>query len=132
MAIRIKNLGFGVPSRIRKITVSSVTLARRALCYMNAGVLTVAGSGTPVHMLTITAVASTDTTTEVWELKDGDLLEGTYEGSAASLAIGDLVDVGTSGTVFNAADESVGSGGRFRVESIDTTNLLVTAKYLAG
>lgn len=110
------------------VTVSSLTLGRNTLVYMNAGVPTATGNGTAVDALVTQAVTSADTTARLYFLKPGDKLEMDYTGSAASLKIGDFVDM-SDGDTANAADETVGST-QLRVLSVNTTDTLVTVEFL--
>lgn len=128
---RVINFG-GQEPRARDLVVSSLTIADATLAYMNAGTLTVAGSGTPVQFLMLAAVAAADTIAHVLELKPGDVLEGPYTGDAGSLAVGDSVDAAAGGASWNAADESTGSAGHFVVERKDTANGILRCRFLAS
>lgn len=110
------------------VTISSLTLARNSLVYMNAGVPTAVGNGTAVDALTQEAVTSTATSIRLYFLKPGDKLRGGYTGSASSLKVGDFVDM-SDGDTFNAADETVGST-QLRVREIDTTNTELVVEFL--
>lgn len=126
----IKQTLTGAPPREVAITVSSLTIAANTVCYLNAGTLTISTSGTAAQYLNHTAIAAADTVAHVFELKGGDILEGPYNGAVTNLKIGDSVDIHSDGAQFAATDETVGTAGHFRVDSIDTANTRLAARYI--